>query len=577
MRLSWLDVSWTRTLACACAALLLGLGGCEATDDGTDGGGGGGDGGTADTGGGSDGTLVPDAGKPPEGVVTFKNAGEEAEVNFETGDEQFLVVPFSVSSVSADAIDFNIKVTGGGDTSSSSNPLLQPRRPIWERDPALWRRWQQRLAVERWTRSLAEQAARMELRPAPGKLDQSISACTASSECGADEVCFESNCAKSVSIKVELFASAATAIDAAVQRKGAKAAILVDSEATVSESDLDALLETFEKTIIPRDLALFGAPPLKAGEQQPAWDRNGDGLVWLVLTKKVEDKQAVGFFVATDFTDDAKSNQADILYAIPPGGETSVDNVYPILAHELQHLLGYAAKVYRAQKAGGEGKLEALWLDEGLAHFAEDLCGYGGDNITLLDEQLFPSFAETRMFESAEDGMPMRALALTFVRYLFEQKGGASYAGASQDSPAPEDQGGAAWLQAVHQSDKLGVEAIDATYGDHKQAFADWVAAVALDGRGVTDFPAYSFAALVDDPVTGNKIGLTMRGKAPDASGAEVELAGPLDEELTEDSTDETIPNAAARFFLLKGKSGPVKISVTTAESDFRFAVIKIK
>lgn len=551
-------------MAITAFALALVVGGCDKTEDGTDGGPRP-DGGVNDNGPGGDGPLSPDAGKPPEGIVTVKNAGEEADVSFVKGDEQYLVVPYSVSTTAADAIEYTIKVAGA--PAAKAFALRGSFEPP-KLDPQLLARWQRRLAVERWTRQLAEKALRAPYRP---RLDQPIAACTASSECGADEVCAAGNCAKSVSIKTAEFSAAAT-IDAAVKRKGQKAAILVDSEATIADADLDAMLEHFETVIMPRDVAFFGALPLKDGEPQPAWDRNGDGLLWLVLTKKVAEKEAVGFFVATDFTEDAKSNQADILYAAPPDAETPVGKVYPYLAHELQHLLGYANKAYRAKVAGGQPTLEALWLDEGLAHFAEDACGYGGEMTRMLDETLFPSFSETRLL-GEQDSIAMRALAFTFVRYLFEQRGGVAY----EAGGGITDKGGAAWVQSIHASDKLGTDVIGATFGDFKGAFDNWVAAVALDGRGVTDYPKWVFAPLVEDPVTKNQVGCKIRGKRKNENGEEVNLLGPLEEEISGETTDGTIPNSAAKLYLLKGQTGAAKVSVTTAESDFRFAVIKIK
>ena len=92
-----------------------------------------------------------------------------------------------------------------------------------------------------------------------------------------------------------------------------------------------------------------------------------------MLTERVADKlEAVGFFVPTDFAEregddpEPNSNEADILYALPPGSwDTTLVGIHRIMAHELQHVLSFAVKVRRAQANGGQGALEALWLDEG--------------------------------------------------------------------------------------------------------------------------------------------------------------------------------------------------------------------
>ena len=252
-----------------------------------------------------------------------------------------------------------------------------------------------------------------------------------------------------------------------------------------------------------------------------------------------------------------------------------LDRIYTTMAHELEHLLNYASKVYKAKLDGGQGAIESLWLDEGLAHFAEDACGYGGENVTLLSQELFTSFGDTRMFEtdSANDKLTMRAMAMTFLRYMFERKGGVTY----NSDGTIADKGGAAWLQSLVTSDKQGTDNVTASYGDYKDAMNNWIAAIVLDGRSVTDYVGFNYDPLVTDPVTGNSIGMIVRGTRKDNTGADVNLQGPLENNFSGPSVDETIPNSSAKFFKLSGQTGKVKISVTTQESDFRFAVIKIK
>jgi len=477
------------------AALALGLvAGCDDLGNGDDGGTGG------------DSTIQPDSGPPPQGIE-FKKAGETAEADFATGSEEFLVVPYSTSETASTAINYDIKVTSASPGSESNTYKLQlpPRLPLSVRNPLLWQRWQQRLSVERWTSGLMEQAAKLKLSGPSRPMDKKLAACTTSADCGATEVCDNTgNCAASFKIKVGEFSTAATEIDVDVKKKGTLAAILVDKGDTVAQSAVDSMLDKFEQLIYPCNKKLFGDPPLKSGGTIKASDRNADGLIWIVLTSKVQEKNAVGFFVATDFVDaatNAKSNEADILYI----DSAQADKSNAIMAHELQHLLGFAVKKYKPEQNGGTGALEALWLDEGQAHFAEDACGYGGENVTLLDQEVFPSFSDTATFETVTDGTAMRGMALLFVRYLFERKGG-------------ESGGGPAFLAKLHEESKQGTEAIRAVYGDLAAAFGDWVVAVALDGRaghGITD-PRYRYDDLTAHPTTGNMVGIKIRGKRKD-------------------------------------------------------------
>jgi len=357
-----------------------------------------------------------------------------------------------------------------------------------------------------------------------------------------------------------------------VRKKGKMAAVLVDASDTVSASTVSAILDKFEKVIYPRDVGLFGNPKLSSGGATLSTDRNADGLVWIVISKQVSAKKpAVGFFNAVDFSGTKKnSNKADILY-VDAKSTSKLTDVHTILAHEFQHLLNFAVKKYRPEKNGQTGSLEALWLDEGLSHLAEGACGFGGENVTLLNQELFTAMEDYSVFFK-DDEKGNRAMALLYLWYLFEQKGGVKY----NSDGSISDSGGAAFLKALRDPGKQGTAAIDAAYGNHKSAFDAWIAAMALDGRGVTSFAGYNYGPAKSDPVQGGTIGLRVRGTLKDNTGASVTLKGPLEEDLT-GATNDSVANASARFYLLKGKSGKVKVKVTTAEKDFRYAVVKLK
>ena len=514
----------------------------------------------------------PDQSAPPSGLLTTSAANKTVEVDFTTGSEEFLIVPYSVSSKAADAIDFDLKVTGGGSSKSTSHKLRW-RRPesLRTRNPQLWLRWERRLAVERWSRGQAEYASTTRLVQLPGEMNHHMASCTSSADCtSATEVCHNQACTGTITLKVGDFSTKAS-IDVEVKAKGKIAAVLVDKSATVTASTITSILDKFEQVIYPRDVALFGNPKLTSSGSTLSTDRNGDGLVWLVISGEVSSKKAaVGFFNAVDFSQTAaNSNKADILY-IDAASTNKPADVYTILAHEFQHLLNFAVKKYRPEKNGGTGSLEALWLDEGLSHLAEDACGFGGENVTLLDQELFTALEDASVFFKTDE-KGSRAMALLYLSYLFEQKGGVSYTSGGGIT----DKGGAAFLKALRGS-KQGTDIIDQAYGDHKAAFDSWIGALSLDGRGVTTHPRYVYKSLVSDPLTGAMIGVKVRGSRKDATGATIKLEGPTEEDFTAD-VNETVANASARFYKLTGKKGKVTVSVTTTVSDFRFAVIKLK
>ncbi|MBK6847698.1 MAG: hypothetical protein IPG96_09235 [Proteobacteria bacterium] len=505
---------------------LVAVGACSDTTEGADGG-------VRDRGVRDRGVAASDAGSLPSGLVTFHAAGATAELSFARSGAQYLVVPYSTASAQAEALAFTVEVSGAsadagvrgtalgrGSVEVGSTGVLG--LGLRERDPARWERWQGRLGVERWARAAALQATRhfAAFRPS-GEILRLLagSSCVLSRECGASEVCAQGSCSAQPTIKVGAFASTAQTITAQVKRKGSRGAILVETGVTVADAALDELLRLYDNVIHPRDVALFGDPALRDGQPTRASDRNGDGLVWIVITPKVveKDDKAVGFFVASDFVpvnEEPKSNEADILYLVAPSTGTGVTALATIMAHELQHLLGFASKSYRAAVRGGQPAIEALWLDEGQSHFAEDACGFGGENVTLLKQELFPAFGDTALL-SGEDTLRLRAIALLFVRFLFEQKGGVSYGAQG----AISDGGGAAWLAALHTTSQQGRAAIEATYGNFKSAFERWLVAVGVSGRGVTASPLVTYRALIDDATTGNKIGTLIRGRRRDDTG----------------------------------------------------------
>jgi len=570
----------------ALMAALVAVGACSDTTDGADGG-------VRDRGVRDRGVASGDAGGLPSGLVTFHAAGATAELSFARSGAQYLVVPYSTASAQAEALAFTVEVSGArvdggvrgtalGRGAGGLGSLGVVGLGLRERDPARWERWQGRLGVERWTRAAALQATRRFAASRPsGEILRLLagSSCVLSSECGASEVCAQGSCSAQPTLKVGAFASTAQTITAQVKRKGSRGAILVETGVTVADAALDELLRLYDNVIHPRDVALFGDPALRDGQPTRASDRNGDGLVWIVITPKVAEKDdAVGFFVASDFVavgEEPKSNEADILYLVAPSGGTGgtgVTALATIMAHELQHLLGFASKSYRAAVRGGQPALEALWLDEGQSHFAEDACGFGGENVTLLKQELFPAFGDTALL-GGEDTLRLRATALLFVRFLFEQKGGVSYGAQG----AISDGGGAAWLAALHTTSQQGRAAIEATYGNFKSAFERWLVAVGVSDRGVTASPLVTYRALIDDAATGNKIGTMIRGRRRDDTGKEVDLSGPLEDPLPLGSTSGTIANATGKYYLLSGLSGTARVKVTSSAPEFGYAVITLK
>jgi hypothetical protein len=144
---------------------------------------------------------------------------------------------------------------------------------------------------------------------------------------------------------------------------------------------------TFDTLIDPLDRQAFGDPS----------DIDGNGRVVVFFTKTVNDLTPAnsssytgGFFFARDLFPEQSNTQYDgctgsnvgeMFYVMVPdpvrGGafdKASVaSEVYGTLVHEYQHLINASRRMYVNTAATG---FEETWLDEGLAHTAEELLFY---------------------------------------------------------------------------------------------------------------------------------------------------------------------------------------------------------
>jgi hypothetical protein len=174
---------------------------------------------------------------------------------------------------------------------------------------------------------------------------------------------------------------------------GAKALILADTlnpKPTFSTADYQRYAARFDTLVYPLDVAAFGQPS----------DIDVNGRVAIVFTRAVNELTARGagsYVGGLTFSRDLfpqlatsrttacpTSNEGEFIYlmAPDPGGTINsnrrtagfVDtNTTAVLAHELVHLINASRKLYVNTSAV---KFEAKWLDEGLAHVAEELLFY---------------------------------------------------------------------------------------------------------------------------------------------------------------------------------------------------------
>ena len=179
--------------------------------------------------------------------------------------------------------------------------------------------------------------------------------------------------------------NSAKTIDATIKWVGTSFAIAQDVQNTdeFSPADLDALGQLLDGTTFPLETAYFGSPA----------DLDGNQRVIALITAEVNRMTprsanflVAGFFFDGDLFDPANcpaSNQGELFYLIAPdpGGVFSdpistsgaLSLVRTTVGHEFLHLLNSEQRLTIG--GGGAQADEDTWLDEGLAHLAEELNG----------------------------------------------------------------------------------------------------------------------------------------------------------------------------------------------------------
>jgi hypothetical protein len=167
-----------------------------------------------------------------------------------------------------------------------------------------------------------------------------------------------------------------------VMAVGTHAIVAQDDSASsgLSSADFAAIAADVDQSIYPTDTLHFGSPS----------DIDGNGHVILYYTPKVttltsgDAKIVGGFFFRGDLFTRANcgaSNQAEILYLSP---STPITQTRGTIAHVLEHLIN-AENHIRANAT----VFEDPWLDEALAHAAEDFVGRAVDGYTDMQRLAF--------------------------------------------------------------------------------------------------------------------------------------------------------------------------------------------
>jgi hypothetical protein len=169
------------------------------------------------------------------------------------------------------------------------------------------------------------------------------------------------------------------AVPAVLRGVGQRIQVYVAREDLDSVGDLALgdIINAFDERIFPVISSRFG----------PAPDVDGDRRFTVLVSSWLEHmgggRFAVdGFIRVADLDRTIRpplGNQCDVMYL--SASLKSGPYLRTVLAHEYMHAVLFGQKGRGAGQAGGPGKEEEGWLDEAIAHLAEDSCGFSTSNI----------------------------------------------------------------------------------------------------------------------------------------------------------------------------------------------------
>jgi len=231
--------------------------------------------------------------------------------------------------------------------------------------------------------------------------------------------------------------------------------------------------ETFDNTIRPTNTRFFGVES----------DVDGNGKVIILvspvvnrMTLRIERSFIGGFFNQVDLfrpnqgVPAGTTNFSEIFYvlAADPGGFWShehstafvaQENIKTI-AHEYEHLISFSQRKFNFGSV-----YQDTWLEEGMAHMAEDLNAINSSNVKRAN--IFLADPGEVSLENARPGVGPRGASYLFLRWL-------------------ADRFGEEILEDIVKSKCTGRSCIGSVTGeDFYQTVADWLATLYLSGRGI--------------------------------------------------------------------------------------------
>jgi hypothetical protein len=291
---------------------------------------------------------------------------------------------------------------------------------------------------------------------------------------------------------------------------GTKALVLNDTlnpQPGFTTADYQRYAARFDTLIYPLDVAAFGEPT----------DIDKNGHIAIVFTRSVNeltDQGAFSYVGGLTFSRDLfpqigttraqacpSSNEGEYVYLMTPDPSGTINgnrrsngfvdtNTTAVMAHELVHLINASRKLYVNTAAP---KFEVKWLDEGLAHVAEELLFYHESGLTSRSNLTVFDLTTTSRIRNLYQA-DMSANTSRYREFLNASSSSSPYRGADElttrggswsflrylaDRTAAAD--GDVWSRLVNNS-AVGIANLQAVFGkDIASLVRDWSTSLSVD------------------------------------------------------------------------------------------------
>jgi hypothetical protein len=223
-------------------------------------------------------------------------------------------------------------------------------------------------------------------------------------------------------------------VDARRMYSGTHATIYLDkrAETSLTQAQIDAMGQRFDNQTYQTDVDAFGEPS--------DIDHNGHIIILLSPTVNAlttpdiaaQNARIIGFFFGIDLeinpTLNPFGNNREIFYGVVPNENMefpgakvtraeAVELLGSVFAHEFEHMINFNQRVIVRRSFF----LEEAWLDEGLAHMAEQINGFTTQN--RLRSAFFLDSPSQVSLVGDGDGLDERGAAWLLVQYMVDRFG----------------------------------------------------------------------------------------------------------------------------------------------------------